>query len=349
MRILHVIDRLDGGGSACQLGLIAPALAADGTAVEVCCLGADGPGGDALRRAGIAVRALGWTRWLDAAALWELRRRLRGGGHDVIHVWRLAALRVVGVVAPEVLPRVIVSAPLPRRGPLRWWDCRLLRRVGYVAVADDAERDHCRREGLLDIRWQAVPAAAAAAAAGAWANAYPRRIACAGRIERDSGFREAVWAVDVLQHIFPDVHLLIAGDGPYRAGLQEMIDRLAIRHAHLLGGAIDPGAVLAAADVCWVPSRTDRGRHEALAAMALGKPVIAADVPGLRALVRDGVTGLIVPPGQPVALARRTRLLLRDPGLADRLGAAARADVLERHALARVVTRWRGLYNGLAA
>jgi len=353
MRILHVIDSLDAGGSAQQVRLLAPTLAGDGCTVDVCCLGSGGPIVEELRRGGVAVHVLGWTRWLDAAALWELRRLVRTGGHDVIHVWRLAALRVVAMVARESLPRIVVSSPLPSHGQLTWWDRWVLRRVKCVALAGEAERQRCMQDGLSDVRWQGVPAAVAldrrSASAVAWATRYPRRIACAGRLERGRGFREAIWAVDILGQIFPDLHLLIAGAGPRRPALQEMIDRLAIRNAHFLGDSIVTANLLAAADVCWVPTRIDRGRRAALEAMAMGRAVVASDVPCLRELIRDGETGYLVTPGDPVAIARRTRALLRDPKLCARVGCAAQEEVQARFGLPRVATRWHCLYNDLAA
>jgi glycosyltransferase involved in cell wall biosynthesis len=353
MKIMHVIDSLDAGGSAQQVRLLAPALARDGCTVEVCCLGSSSPVVEELRQGGISVHVLGRTRWLDAAALWELRRLLRDGGHDVIHVWRLAALRAVAMVARESLPRIVVSSPLPRHGRLNWWDRWVLRRVRCVALAGEAERQRCVQDGLGDIRWQGVPAAVALDQLGSstagWATRYPRRIACAGRLERGRGFREAIWAVDILGQIYPELHLLIAGTGPRRPALQEMIDRLAIRNAHLLGDQIATAELLGAVDVCWVPTRIDRGRQAALEAMAMGKAVVASDVPCLRELIRDGETGFLVPPGDPVAIARRTRALLRDPELCARVGYAAQQEVLARFGLPRIATRWHGLYNDLAA
>ncbi len=83
--------------------------------------------------------------------------------------------------------------------------------------------------------------------------------------------------------------------------------------------------------------------------MALGCAVVASDVPGLRALIRDGATGCLVPPGEPVALARQTRALLADPATCDRLGAAVRSEAAARYALPLVAARWHALYNDMAA
>jgi glycosyltransferase involved in cell wall biosynthesis len=348
MKTLHVIDTLDGQGSARQLCVLAPALAHASCTVEVCCIGPDTRQADRLRQAGLRVHALGWTRWFDVGALWRLRGLLQHGGHNLIHVWRLAALRLVGSVSHAALARVVCHAPLPRAGSLSWWDRELLRRTRCVALADHAERQRWAHQGLAAVPWRIVPSAAPTESAAGSESGPPRRIVCAGRLERDRGFREAIWAADVLSYLFADLELLIAGSGPRRPDLQEMIDRLAVANAYLLGD-VEADDVLAAAPICWVPSRGDCGRQTALEALALGKVVVASDVPSLRELIRDGETGYLVPPGDPVALARRTRALLRDPDRCARLGRAARADVHARFALGEAVRRWHGLYNELAA
>src|SRR5271168_2642004 len=106
MKILHLIDSLDAGDSARQLQLLGPAFAP-----QICCLGPDTACSAALRQAGIVVHALGWTRWFDPSVLWNLQRLLRESAPDVIHVWHLSALRALAVVAPGLLPRVVMNAP----------------------------------------------------------------------------------------------------------------------------------------------------------------------------------------------------------------------------------------------
>ncbi len=260
MHILHLIDALDNDDSARQLELLT--LACQTGPTEVCCLGPSSRQAEALRSRGARVHVLGWTRWLDAASLLRLRELVRGGGFDLIHVWRIAALRALALVAADVLPRAIVSAPLPV-AHLPWWDRQLLRRVRCLVLTGEEQRQRSMRHGLGSLPWRTIPVAApdCDVVPPAWALRYPRRIACAGRLERGGGFREAIWAVDILRYVFPDVHLLLAGDGPFRADLEAMIRRLDIRNAHLLGDAMDATDVLAAAHVCWVPSRVDCGRR----------------------------------------------------------------------------------------
>jgi glycosyltransferase involved in cell wall biosynthesis len=354
MKLLHVIDSLDFSGAARQLLLLGPVLAKAGWRVEVCCLGPGGPWAAGLRAAGVAVTELNWTRWFDPGALWALRQRLASTDVDVIHVWRRSTLRAVALVARDRLSRVVLSAPLPGRGALAWYDRWLLRQPRCLTVAGQSEQGLCEQLGLPAERLRVLPSAVAVERAGEACDpaldAYPQRIVGVGNLRPEQGFRYAVWAMDVLLYLFPDAHLLIVGEGPELPQLRALSHGLRNeRNVHFLGHVPDVAAVLRGAAICWVPSRANVGRQVALEAMAAGCPVIAADVPCLREVIDDGRTGLLVPPGDVIALARRTRALFVDPALGPRLAAAARADVQARHGVATAAQQWQALYRSLAA
>jgi glycosyltransferase involved in cell wall biosynthesis len=335
MKILHLIDSLGDGDSTRQLQLLGPALAPS-AALEVCCLGPDAPASAPLRQAGIILQALGWTRWFDPSVLWNLGKVLREADADVIHVWSLLALRALAVVAPGLLPRVVMSATLPAAGKLAWWDRRLLKHVYCAApIGVVAEPGRQREES-------ANPSLAL--------GLGPTRIVCVGRLEREDGFRDAIWAFDFLLLLHPDAQLQIAGTGSQREALQALTQGLrSASSVRFLGAPSDIAALLEDADIVWVPSLANRGRQVALEAMALGKPVVACDVPCLREVIQDGGTGFLIPPGDVVALARRTRVLLQDQPLRERVGQAARQYVQNQFSVGGAVERWRELYRTIAA
>ncbi len=95
--------------------------------------------------------------------------------------------------------------------------------------------------------------------------------------------------------------------------------------------------LLAASTVVAFPSTGDTFGYAALEAMAMGTPVVAAAAAAIPEIVTDGATGLLVPPGDPDALAAGLEALLGEPTRTRRLGAAARGAVLERFD-ARVTT-----------
>jgi glycosyltransferase involved in cell wall biosynthesis len=73
--------------------------------------------------------------------------------------------------------------------------------------------------------------------------------------------------------------------------------------------------------------------------MSCGRPCVASDVPGNRAIIHDGETGLLVDPGDPAGLAGALERVVADGGLAAALGRAARAEIVARYDLAPLVGR----------
>jgi glycosyltransferase involved in cell wall biosynthesis len=351
MRILHLIDSLAYHNSARQLQMLAPALAADRGSVEICCLGADTPWAASLRQAGLTVHTLGWTRWLDFGALWNLREIVRQTSVDLIHVWRMPALRTLAVMAKDMLPRVVMSDPLPGKGDLGWWDRRLLQQVRCLAVAGLSDQECCLRQGLVQPVLRVVPPAVATTFPEKNPDTEaPRSIVCVTSLEREAGLREAIWAFDFVLILYPDARLQIIGAGSQLSALKALSQGLQnTAHVQFLNARADVSSELRAAAVVWIPSLGNTGRQLALEAMAQGRAVIASDVPCLRDVVRDGETGYLVPPGDVVPLVRQTRLLFADDRLRERLGETARQYVQQQYPLDDVVARWRDVYRGAAA
>ena len=102
------------------------------------------------------------------------------------------------------------------------------------------------------------------------------------------------------------------------------------------------------ADVFVLPSLSEGSPNALLEAMACGLPIVATRVGGVPEIAVDGETALLVPPEDPVALARAIDRLLRDRALAARLGSAARATVLTRYTPELRATTLSGLYASLA-
>ncbi len=89
--------------------------------------------------------------------------------------------------------------------------------------------------------------------------------------------------------------------------------------------------------------------NKAFQALACGTPLVTADTPAARELLRDDESALLVPPGDPHALAAALRRLAADPELAERIGAGGHA-AYQAHASEDVLgRRWRGLLEGLLA
>lgn len=353
MRILHLIDTFDDRGCARQLKALGAALAQGGETVEVCCLGPETPRLEMLRRAGVGVHVLNWTRWFDPRVIARYRETLRAVRPDVVHAWGLSALRVAFLAGADLTPRVLASEILPARGTLAWWDRLLLDRVPGIACRSEADRRAFARLGVDERRlFDAPPVLEAAPPGDAPEPTEEARvpIACVGRLDVEHGFREAVWALEFLRIVMPEVRLQIVGEGWHRPFIERVMHGLgSTANVQFLGALEDPSAVLASAAVVWVPSLANCGRQTALEAMALGRPVVASDVPCVRDLIVEGETGFLCRPGDPHNVARRTLVLLRDAALRARIGASARARVHAQFAREATVPRWRKLYQTMAA
>jgi glycosyltransferase involved in cell wall biosynthesis len=268
---------------------------------------------------------------------------------DILHAWRGAALGAVSLAVGRAGRPLVVSQPLPP-GPAgaildRW----LLGRADRILAGGPAEADRCRRLGVPDAKVALVPPGLNPVAGGD-AGLLPgvRFLLCAGPLEPGKGFRDAIWAFDVLWRVFPDLHLVLVGSGPERQRLEQFTRVLDLgQRIYFTGNRPDLAGFLARAEVVWVPSLTETGIFVALEAMAAGRPVIASQLPGLAEVVANGVTGVLVPPGDKVALARQTRLLLDDEPRRRALGDAGRQRVRRHFAAADLVRRLAGLYREL--
>jgi glycosyltransferase involved in cell wall biosynthesis len=162
-------------------------------------------------------------------------------------------------------------------------------------------------------------------------------VAFTGRLHPRKGLADLVRAWPPIAERRPPARLWIVGEGPQREELFELISSLGYKYRICLPGAFDDvGEVLAAADVFVLPSYEEGMSLALLEAMATGLAVVVTDIPGNRALVRDGETGLIVPVQNPRALSRAIERLLSDEPLRQALGAAARQFVVERFSLEKM-------------
>src|SRR5262249_38844878 len=152
----------------------------------------------------------------------------------------------------------------------------------------------------------------------------------AGRLSQEKGLEVLLAAA----RLVPEVRIVIAGSGPLEGSL-----RADCPASVSLVGHLDPGSlarVQAASAMSLLPSTCQEvGPYAALEAGAAGKPVVGSRIGGIPELVADGETGLLVDPGDPVALAGAMRRLWHDPALAAGLGVRAKLRVRRDHSLSR--------------
>lgn len=145
----------------------------------------------------------------------------------------------------------------------------------------------------------------------------------------------------------PDISFVAVGDGPLRKEIAALASELALgKRFLLLGFREDVGSFLKVFDIFVLAAKAGGMGAPVLDAQALGLPVAASRTGGLPEIVADRETGLLVPPGDPPALAAALLELAHDPELRARLGAQAKKAVRE-HDLGRTVEKHLDLYRSL--
>jgi phosphatidylinositol alpha-mannosyltransferase len=148
-----------------------------------------------------------------------------------------------------------------------------------------------------------------------------------GRMEKRKGAAVLVEAFTRLAERRPDAELVLAGEGPERATVEKAIPEV-LRDRVMFTGRVDPAElaeVFGRAAVVAAPSLGGESFGIVLLeAMSAGRPVVASSIPGYAAVVRDGVDGVLVPPGDPVALAEALDGVLADAAKARAMGEAGR-------------------------
>jgi glycosyltransferase involved in cell wall biosynthesis len=354
-RILFVIPTLNYSGAGKQVSLLAAGLPRDRFALGVCAPGEDGPLAAPFRSAGLVVQNLGRMHVFNLPALWRFRAFVRDFRPDVIHAWGHPSLRLSLLAGAPADCRLLVSHPLPprERGPRlsrleRWF----LGRADAIIAQGSAEAECFRVLGLPAGKIQVIPPGVDCPISDfdprSSILATNRLVVCAGPLEPHKGFRDAIWAFDILQYLYPNLTLVILGDGSDRSRLERFANLTgAGAHVHFAGSQSDLSPLLARAEVVWVPSRAEGGINVALEAMALGRPVVASRLPGLAEIIADGETGFVVRPGSQLDLARQTRFLLDYPELIRRLGEAGRRRAQANFAAADLVRRFAALYSAV--
>lgn len=177
----------------------------------------------------------------------------------------------------------------------------------------------------------------------------------AGSLTNYEGLDDLIVAVSLLRRDGMRARLVIAGDGAARAGLESLAADRGLTGAVTFAGRVRPdeiGDYLSVADVAPIPRKPFKvcmvvSPLKPFEAMSMEKAVVLSDLPALREIVTDGVTGLICKPADPADLAMVLGRLGRDPALRDRLGRAAREWVMTHRSWAENAVRLKRLYHGL--
>jgi glycosyltransferase involved in cell wall biosynthesis len=173
-----------------------------------------------------------------------------------------------------------------------------------------------------------------------------RIVAGVGRLNPQKNFALFLDIAEQLAPRFPDLHFLLAGDGPEEQMLREKASALGIANRVTFSGYVaDTRLVYLAADVLLMPSRYEGLPMTLLEAMAMGLPVVASKLDGIAEVIRDGAEGFLAPSDDAALFVERTAALLADAELSSRISKNARAKIEAHFSVERMTSAVEDIYN----
>lgn len=167
-----------------------------------------------------------------------------------------------------------------------------------------------------------------------------------GRLVWQKGFEYLLRAIPKITENQPNSRFLFVGEGPLRNRLEDLAKNLNILHKVIFTGFLaDVNEVLANIDILVIPSVLEGFPMITLEAMAMQKPIVATHIPGISEQISDGEEGILVPPGDPRALAKAVLLLVKDKELASKVGNSARQRAEKNFSVEKMVAATEKVYR----
>ena len=359
-RLLLLNTDLLRGGTPTVVRELAVRLRRAGVDVEVACLSTWGPVADELRDAGVPVTALDATS-RDVTVLTRLTRLIRDRRYTTVLSFLMHANAAAAVASLRVGRGVRWVQSIQTTQPDPWWHWPVQRAAQHAA---DAVVVPSPSAAQVAMAWAGVPADRLVVIPNAidpadWpptTGARPADVVFLGRLDPVKDVPTLVAAVGLLtdragacrpgpgrpgpaDHCRTCTSTATGPTGPASSGPLPTVDCTITSPSTARSPALRPRWRRRA---CWFCRRWPRGFGLVLIeAMAAGVPVVATDVSGVRDVVRNGETGLLVPPGDAAALAAVIRRMIDDRSLRDRLVSAAAEDVRRRFTWDAVLLRYR--------
>lgn len=362
-RVLYIIVDLTVGGAEDHLLSLVRNLDRRRFDPLVCCIGRRGAIGKEIEAAGVRVEELGKLRkgGYDREIVPLLRALIRRERIGLVHshmyhanlYGRLAAFRE-GVPAVVSVHNTYVRPKILRR-VLNGW---LARRTPFILAGSEAIRDDIvRYDGVPPGKIRVVPYGVDVEKFDSVLSREEARgklglpgdrflVGTVGRLEEQKGQKYLIEAAGRLRREKKETTLAIIGSGREEARLRDQAVREGIGDSVLfLGTRRDLPELFRAMDVFAFPSLWEGFPIALLSAMAAGLPVIVTPVGGVPEVVKDGINGLIVPAGDPAALAEAIWKVREDPAGAAGFGRAAAATIRDKYSHRTTARRIMEIYE----
>lgn len=361
-RVLHVITSLDADGAQTLLMDFASRCPAGRCSNLVAFLVGEGTLRAERRYAGVDVFDLTRGGAFDVRSLFRLVRLIRKQRIDLVHT-HLVHGGILGRLAARLggVRRVVTTrhygTEQKERSLLYRLEDRMTRRTGRVIAISEAVRQHLvdggiARPGRIRVVHNALDTDLFGAEPPV-ARPDPNRppvLGSIGRLRPQKGFQHLLQAFRSVLREHPAATLEIVGEGPLRGELESRCRELGIAESVTFLGAVPHSLIPARIDGwdLFVLSSVWEGFGMVLIeAMARARATVATRVEGVVEVVDEGVTGLLVPPGDPAALARAVTGLLADGERCRAMGRAGRERALRLFSIEQFVEQTLAVYDEL--
>lgn len=370
-KVFYLVDSLNVGGTEVQAVELATRLCSERYAVTLGCLRARGPLLAKLKGSAVTIQEFYPKGGFDSVGgiyqLFRLARFLRREKFQIVHTHDFYS-NVLGIPAALIARVPVIVSSQRDLGHLnlykthrRVWLRRLQKMSAAVLTNANAVRDALLTESSLppekvwvihngvDLERFRNPSRDRAWLGLGANTANEKWIVLVGSMYSD--VKGHPWLIAAAQSIvreFPDVRFLLVGDGVQRPEFENQVEQLGVaRNFSFVGGRDDVPAILACCDMGVLPSRAEGLPNAVLEYLAAGLPTIASRVGGNLEIIRDGETGLLVPPEDASALAAAILRLLRETGLASALARNGQSFVTTNFSFQRMIERIDRLYTEL--
>lgn len=356
-RVLLLGDTLNLGGTEGQFAEVACGLDRVRWDLRVACIRAEGPLRARLEAVGLRPRSLGPASFKSpelALVILRLAGYLRRHAVRLVHCFDFYS-NLVGVPAAWLARTPVAIASQRDMGDLRSrgqqaLHAMVLRRATHILVNTEAiaasltQTGAAARDRLTVIR-NGVDLARFAPGPAASTRPGPMTVATLANLRPEKGLVQIVEAAAVVARKFPRVRFVVWGDGTLRGHLEGLISARGLTGiVELRGATREPEKALTECHIFVLASLSEASSNVILEAMASGLPVVATRVGGTPGLVDDQRTGLLVPPGDPEALAQAIMSLLEAPARAGEMGTLGRRRALAEFGMDRMLECTDALY-----
>ena len=370
-RIFFLLDSLNVGGTETQAVELARRLDPADYEVTLGCLRARGPLLERLQNSAVSLREFHPNGGMDSpGGIYQLLRLtvfLRRGKFEVVHthdVWS----NLLGVPAARLAGVPVIISSRRDLAHLDWYQSKRrvwLRRIQNLSAVVLANATPIREALIAEDMF--APEKVRVIHNGIDVEKFARvnrdrdrilpgvghgtLIVLVGNMHSDvKGHPLIISAAPAIVGEFPDTRFVFVGDGARRQEFEHQASALGLaQNVMFLGQRNNIPEILACCDIGILPSKAEGLPNAVLEYMAAGLPAVASNVGGNSEIIRDGITGLLVPPQDSQALSSALLRLLREPVLARCVAESGQAYVRENFSFERLIEEVDSLYSELLA